>query len=147
MRMLRGALSVGDYRLEWDGKPGDEEAPAAPALLGPSTFFVPTPSAGHRNIHLFDPPHVISPPPLPSLPPFSAPQILQAPCVLQPLFPFSRSTVYAILTSPNEPPPTKVWLRGTTPSGDLLELEIPVQYSGTGAGDKTGSLLKRCWAS
>jgi hypothetical protein len=35
------------------------------------------------------------------------------------------------------PPPTKVWLRGTTPSGDLLELEIPVQHSGSGAGDKT----------
>jgi hypothetical protein len=35
------------------------------------------------------------------------------------------------------PPTTKVWLRGTTPSGDLLELEIPVQHNGSGSGDKT----------
>jgi hypothetical protein len=141
IRMLRGALSVhvGDYRLEWEGKPSDEEAPAAPSVPGPSASFAPTPSAGPRNINLFDPsyvesPHVISPPPLPSLTPFTPPQVLQAPYTLQPLFPFSRSTVYAILTSPNVPPPTKVWLRGTTPSGDLLELEIPVQHSGSGAG-------------
>jgi hypothetical protein len=142
VRMLRGALSVHvrDFRLEWEGKPSDEEAPAGPVVLSPSTYFVP--NAGPRNISLFDPsyvepPHVISPPPLPSLSPFAPPHILQAPHTLQPLFPFSRSTVYAILASPNVPPPTKVWLRGTTPSGDLLELEIPVQHSGSGAGDKT----------
>ena len=57
--------------------------------------------------------------------------------MIPPLFPFSRSTVYAILASPNVPPPTKVWLRGTTPSGDLLELEIPVQHSARGTGDTT----------
>jgi len=134
IRMLRGALSVhvGDYRLEWEGKPSDEEAPAAPSVPGPSASFAPTPSAGPRNINLFDPsyvesPHVISPPPLPSLTPFTPPQVLQAPYTLQPLFPFSRSTVYAILTSPNGAP-TKVWLRGTTSSGDLLELKIPVHF-------------------
>jgi hypothetical protein len=145
IRMLRGALSVhvGDYRLEWEGKPNDEEeAPAAPSGLSASTSFGPTPSEARRIINLFDPsyfeaPHAISPPLLPSLPPFTPPHILQAPYTLQPLFPFSRSTVYAILASPNVPPPTKVWLRGTTLSGDLLELEIPVQHSGSGAGDKT----------
>ena len=144
IRMLRGALSVhvGDYRLEWEGKPTDEEAPAAHSGPSPSTSFVPTPSSEPQNINLFDPsyiepPHVISPPPLPSLPPFTPPQMLQAPYTLQPLVPFSRSTVYAILASPNVPPPTKVWLRGTTPSGDQLELEIPVQHSESGAGDMT----------
>jgi hypothetical protein len=141
MRMLRGALSVhvGDYRLEWEGKPSDEGAPAAPSVPGPSA---PTPTAGPKNINLFDPsyiepPHVISPPALPALPPFTPSQMLQAPYTVQPLFPFSRSTVYAILASPNVPPPTKVWLRGTTHSGDLLELEIPVQHSENGTGVKT----------
>jgi len=143
MRMLRSALSVHvrDYRLEWEGKPSDVDAPAASSVPNPSTFFVPTPSVEPRNINLFDasyiePLHVFSPPAVPSLPPFTPPQILQAPYTLQPLFPFSRSTVYAILASPNVPPPTTVWLRGTTPSGDLLELEIPVQHSGR-AGEKT----------
>jgi hypothetical protein len=43
-RMLGGALSVhvGDYRLEWERKPSDEEAPAAPSVLSPSTSFAPT---------------------------------------------------------------------------------------------------------
>jgi hypothetical protein len=145
IRMLRGALSahVVDYRLEWEGKPNDEEeAPAAPSGLSASTSFGPPPSEARRIINLLDPsyfedPHVISPPPLPSFPPFTPPHILQAPYTLQPLFPFSCSTVYAILASPNVPPPTKVWLRGTAPSGDLLELEILVQHSGSGAGEKT----------
>ena len=51
---------------------------------------------------------------------------MQAPYKIQPLFPFSRSTAYAILSS-DARPPSHVWLRGTTPEGDELELEIAVQ--------------------
>jgi hypothetical protein len=45
---------------------------------------------------------------------------------LPPLFPFSRTIAYVILAG-SVPPPSSVWLRGTTPFGDELELEIPVQ--------------------
>jgi len=159
MRMLRGALSlhVGDYRLEWEGKPGDDEnSPVPPSVPAPSS--VPSPSISvvsapsppvdprrRRRINLWDtsyvePPLTTSPPPPPTPPapllPYEPPQILQAPYKLQPLFPFSRSTAYAILTSSDTPAPTKVWLRGTTPEGDLLELEIPVQIVG-GGGEGT----------
>jgi hypothetical protein len=134
MRMLRGALSlhVGDYRLEWEGKPGDDEDTPVPSSV-PSPPSNPLSTRQIRRINLWDtsyvePPLTTSPPPPPPpLPAYTPPQILQTPYKLQPLFSFSRSTAYAILTSPDTAAPTKVWLRGTTPEGDLLELEIPVQ--------------------
>ena len=52
VRMLEGALSVHvrNYRLEWEGKPSNEEASGrAPSV--PS-------SAGPRNINLFDPSYI-----------------------------------------------------------------------------------------
>ena len=150
MRMLRGALSlhVGDYRLEWEGKPGDDEdTPVPPSAPSASASVVSAPSPPsaryRRRINLWDtsyiePPLTTSPPPPPPpLPAYTPPKILQTPYKLQPLFPFSRSTAYAILTSPDTPVPTTVWLRGTTPEGDLLELEIPVQTVVGGRGDGT----------
>jgi hypothetical protein len=47
--------------------------------------------------------------------------------IQDPLFPCSRSTAYVILSS-QAPAPSSVWLRGTTPTGDELKLEINVQH-------------------
>jgi hypothetical protein len=69
-----------------------------------------------RNLHIsFSP-----------LPEFVVPSILQAPYKIAPLFPFSRPTTYVILSC-RVPAPSSVWRRGTTPSGDELELAIKVQ--------------------
>ncbi|KAF2095458.1 VIT-domain-containing protein [Rhizodiscina lignyota] len=65
------------------------------------------------------------------LPTIATPKLLQAPNVIPPLFPFTRATVYLLLSPETNPQtPTSVMLRGTCPSanGDIpLELEIPVQ--------------------
>ena len=61
------------------------------------------------------------------LPNVTTPKLLQAPCTLPPLFPFSRTTVY-LLMSPESAhkSPKSVVLRGKSPQRPL-ELEIPVQ--------------------
>lgn len=66
------------------------------------------------------------------LPLVPTPKILQAPQSIPPLFSFTRSTIYLLL-SPHAPTatPTSVVLRGTSNHGPL-ELEIPVHDSGTG---------------
>ena len=128
VRMLRGGLSahVNDYRLEWDNRPAEEETQQ------PTKKRV-SQQRPKRKINLFD---VAADTDAPiskaggdrfsHLPEFNIPTVLQAPYKLPPLFPFSRYTVYTLLTG-DVPPPTSVWLRGTTSSGDELELEIPVQ--------------------
>jgi len=119
-RMLRGALSahVVNYRLEWEGK-SSVEAIKKPA--SPITRAI-------RHINLFDSrANTDSPVSFSdSSSDFIIPSVIQAPYKIQPLFPFSRSTAYAILSS-DARPPSHVWLRGTTPEGDELELQIPVQ--------------------
>jgi hypothetical protein len=55
-----------------------------------------------------------------------SPAIIQTPHKLPPLFPFSCLTAYVIFSG-STLPPSSVWLRGSTPSGDNHELEIPVQ--------------------
>ena len=119
-RMLRGALSahVNDYRLEWEGKPSTDAATTArPPRAHPVPLF--DPNADPDAASSFSD----SDPPLPDL---VLPSVLQAPHKLQPLFPFSRSTAYAILSA-DAAPPSHVWLRATTPTGTPLELQIPVQ--------------------
>jgi hypothetical protein len=120
-RMLRGALSahVNNYRLEWEGKPNEE----ANMRRTPASIIDPV-----RRISLFDT-NADADSLLTSFsnnPDFVVPSVLQAPYKLQPLFPFSRSTVYVILSN-DVRAPSHVWLRGTTPSGVELELEIAVQ--------------------
>ena len=125
-RMLRGALSahVLNYRIEWDGKPSEDHTSTS---TSPLTTAV-------RRISLFDTEANADSPVSFSRPAdFIPPSVLQAPYKLQPLFPFSRSTAYAIL-SDGARAPSRVWLRGTTPAGDELELEMAVQgVPGTGA--------------
>ena len=66
------------------------------------------------------------------LPRIIAPKLLQAPHQIPPLFPFSRTSVY-LLMSPEtaEKTPKSVILRGTAPEGPL-ELEMPVEDVGKG---------------
>jgi hypothetical protein len=124
VRMLRGGLSahIKDYRLEWEGKPSDEE------LAQQSTSSEQTAAPKAKKISLFDMNADTEPPiSFSALPDFIVPTVLQAPYKIPPLFPFSRSTAYVILSS-QVPAPSSVWLRGTTPTGDELELEINVQH-------------------
>ena len=61
------------------------------------------------------------------LPEIACPKLLQAPHKIPSLFPFSRTTVY-LLMSPStiQKNPTAIVLRGTSPDGPL-ELEIPIE--------------------
>ena len=124
-RMLRGGLSphVNNYKLQWEGKP-DEEDTVSCAQPTPSTGG---PAGTSRRISLFDSnADLESTTSFSDLTGFVVPSALQAPYHIPPLFPFARTTAYVIL-SDDLPPPSHVFLRGRTPSGDELELEIPVQ--------------------
>ena len=60
------------------------------------------------------------------VPPVSEPKLLQAPFVIPPLYPFSRTSVYLLLSPETaQKQPKSVILRGTSPVGPV-ELEIPV---------------------
>ncbi|KAK4189074.1 von Willebrand factor type A domain-containing protein [Podospora australis] len=60
------------------------------------------------------------------VPAVSEPKILQAPFAIPPLYPFSRTSVYLLLSADTtQKQPKSVVLRGTSPHGPL-ELEIPV---------------------
>ncbi|KAK3991268.1 von Willebrand factor A domain-containing protein 5A [Cladorrhinum sp. PSN332] len=60
------------------------------------------------------------------VPAVSEPKLLQAPFVIPPLYPFSRTTVYLLLSPETiQKKPKSVVLRGTSQHGPL-ELEIPV---------------------
>jgi len=117
-RMLRGVLSahVINYRLEWEGKQSAEVVNLPPPR-SPITGAL-------RRISLFDThANTDSPVSFSDASNFTIPSVMQAPYKIQPL-PFSRSTAYAILSS-DARPPSYVYLRGTTPKGN--ELEIAVQ--------------------
>jgi hypothetical protein len=129
-RMLRGALSphINDYQLDWENKGGREGAKFKHNPISERTGKRDTESPLFpAKINLFDITTGVEPPisfPQPS--DFKAPSVLQAPYKLPAVFPFSRYTVYAILSG-EEDPPSSLWLRGTTPSGEKVELEVHVQ--------------------
>lgn len=61
------------------------------------------------------------------VPTISMPKLLQTPQVIPPLYPFSRTTVYILMSpSASQATPTSVILRGKSPD-DPFELEIPVE--------------------
>jgi hypothetical protein len=132
VRMLRAGLSahINDYRLDWDARPAEKAA----SSKGKSSAVQGAFNKTKKKISLFDSTADADAPISPKggteryahLPEMSVPVVVQAPYKLPPLFPFSRSTVYVILSS-DVPAPLSVWLRGTSPSGDELELEIPVE--------------------
>ncbi|KAK4695657.1 hypothetical protein P7C71_g2127, partial [Lecanoromycetidae sp. Uapishka_2] len=80
--------------------------------------------------------------PFKDVPEISTPKLLQAPHTIPPLFPFSRTTVYLLMTPEcAQANPKSVILRGTSPQGPL-ELEIPVQIL-PGLGKKIHQLAAK----
>jgi len=131
MRMLKAALTphVNDWDIHWTGKP--EKQCATLTTFAPSTV---------APISLFDP--NCNPDSAPVAPPSNAPiltlpKIIQVPAIIPALFPYSRSTVYFLISNGDRP--EKVFLKGSahdTNSNTIcpLQLEIPVQaITSTGA--------------
>lgn len=120
MRMLKAALTphVNDWSVTWDGKPPTEKMELDPTVKAPISLFDPSSN-----------PDSPPPPPPPTLP--HRPTVLQTPAIIPPLFPYNRTTLYYLITSPATPPST-VSLRGTahdtaTNTTHPLAITIPVQ--------------------
>ena len=149
VRMLRGALSphVWDYTLEVRyGNDDDDFELVEKVTKGLKVLLLDKPDqapskpesktrAQKAQISLFNP--ASNPDETmsdaddtsgsPYLPEIAYPKLLQAPHKIPSLFPFSRTTVY-LLMSPStiQKNPTAIVLRGTAPEGPL-ELEIPIE--------------------
>ncbi|KAL1840819.1 hypothetical protein VTJ49DRAFT_7718 [Mycothermus thermophilus] len=155
VRMLKASLTphVNDYTLEikYGAEPaadsGDDDfeliekvmdALAIDVKNAPPPEYTPTPEPEKKPISLFD---ESADPDTPMtdasrdttargkyshVPPVPEPKLLQAPFKIPPLFPFSRTTVYLLLSPGSvQKQPKSVILRGTSPYGPV-ELEIPV---------------------
>ncbi|KAK8127240.1 von willebrand domain containing protein [Apiospora sp. TS-2023a] len=144
VRMLKGALSphIKDYTLEVKYDADDHEdfevidTPSASLVINdPKADEEP---ASQKPISLFDPSNnegdhaaTVDEDKYSGLPSINAPKLLQAPNSIPPLFPFTRSTVY-LMISPDAGThrhPKSVILRGTSRQGPL-ELEIPITHLG-----------------
>jgi hypothetical protein len=149
VRMLRGALSphVWDYTLEVKYSNGDDDfevveevTEGLKVLLSDKPDQAPSKPepktrAQKAKISLFNPdcnpdeamPDADDTTESPHLPEITHPKLLQAPHKIHSLFPFSRTTVY-LLMSPStiQKNPTSIVLRGTSPEGPL-ELEVPIE--------------------
>ncbi|OQU96365.1 von Willebrand factor type A domain-containing protein [Cladophialophora immunda] len=138
VRMLKGALTphVTDYTLEVKYTDDSEEEDFEMVDRENKEEAV-VPVVSKKPISLFDPTATEEPTNPPAnrydnLPAISVPKVIPAPYKIPALFPFSRTTVYLLL-SPEAPRKTlkSVVLRGTSSHGPL-ELEIPVQDVGVG---------------
>ena len=151
VRMLKGALSphIFDFTMEvqYQNLP-NEAGDMGWELVEKITdcLKITTTEKGHlptdqKPISLFDqtlkddeedPGPAQDQDPFAHLPLVQAPKLLQAPNDIPPLFPFTRTTAY-ILMSPGttQKDPTCVTLRGTSPQGPL-ELEIEIHKLPTG---------------
>ncbi|CUS07894.1 unnamed protein product [Tuber aestivum] len=123
MRMLKAALTphVNDWGVDWAGKPEAQRATLAtpaPGTVAPISLFDPncdpdsTPSA-----------------PSSGTPTLTLPKVVQAPTMVPALFPYSRATVYFLISNGHRP--EKVFLKGSahdTNSNTIcpLQIEIPV---------------------
>ncbi|KAK2055293.1 vault protein inter-alpha-trypsin [Colletotrichum caudatum] len=152
VRMLKGALTphVNDYTLEL--KYADAESETEPEddfeIIEPATAASPeplhrdTPELPKKPISLFDSgadedadaevkqQHVdgTGAERYSHIPAIKPPKVLWAPFQIPPLYPFSRTTVYLILSPDRElkdKMPESLILRGTSPQGPL-ELQVPI---------------------
>ncbi|CAZ86275.1 unnamed protein product [Tuber melanosporum] len=134
MRMLKAALTphVNDWDIDWAGKPEKQRA----------TLATPAPSTA-APISLFDPscdPDSAPSAPSSSSPNLTLPNVIQAPTAVPALFPYSRATIYFLISNGDRP--EKVFLKGSahdTSSNAIcpLQIEIPVQAV-TSAGASLG---------
>ncbi|KAK2042004.1 vault protein inter-alpha-trypsin [Colletotrichum somersetense] len=152
VRMLKGALTphVNDYALEL--KYADDESETEPEddfeIIEPATTASPkplhqdAPKLPEKPISLFDSSadddadtevkqlHVdgTDAERYSHVPVIKPPKVLRAPFQIPPLYPFSRTTVYLILSPDRElkdKVPKSLILRGTSPQGPL-ELQVPI---------------------
>ncbi|ATY62017.1 von Willebrand domain containing [Cordyceps militaris] len=138
VRMLKGALTphVNDYSLEIKYEKGDDDefelvekvsacavvdSGEQPAAAKKPAAPIPLHDAFVKDQDLEMPD--VQALPLPTLP---TPAYLQAPYTIPPLFPFSRTTVFVLLSAAHaHRTAASVILRGTAPQGPLV-LEIPI---------------------
>ncbi|RPA97717.1 VIT-domain-containing protein [Choiromyces venosus 120613-1] len=131
MRMLKAALTphVNDWDVVWAGKPEKQGATlitSAPTTIAPISLF--DPNCDPDNIHVI---------PTSSTPTLTLPKVIQAPTIIPALFPYSRTTVYFLISNGDRP--ERVFLKGSahdTSSNTIcpLQIEIPVQMiTSTGA--------------
>ncbi|KAK0716073.1 von Willebrand factor type A domain-containing protein [Lasiosphaeris hirsuta] len=156
VRMLKASLTphVSDYTLEVkygnqtvpstddggdDGNDDDDDFEIVEKVLDALALDVPEPkSETKKPISLFDtsadPDAEVTDASLDKsaggkyshVPPVAEPRLLQAPFDIPPLYPFSRISVYLLLSPETaQRTPKSVVLRGTSPQGPLV-LEIPV---------------------
>lgn len=151
IRMLKGALSphITDYTLEisYDDQDAEEDdfelvekvTDSLKVLLSDAkTQTNPEPKEEKKPILFFgDTPGKTGPEKPPSadnattdpfghLPTISVPNILQTPQAIPPLYPFSRTSVYLLLSGGSHKIPKSVTLRAKSEHGPL-ELDIPVE--------------------
>ncbi|OAA55113.1 von Willebrand domain containing protein [Cordyceps fumosorosea ARSEF 2679] len=138
VRMLKGALTphVNDYSLEIKYEKGEDddddefelvekvnECTIVDSVEEPAKKPISLHDTSVKNEDLEMPDAKEKELPLPTLP---TPTYLQAPYTIPPLFPFTRTTVYVLLSEARaNHTPKSVVLRGTAPQGPLT-LEIPI---------------------
>jgi len=131
MRMLKAALTphVNDWDIRWAGKPEGQRATLttpAPSTLAPISLFDPNCNPDSAPV---------APPS--NVPTLTLPKVIQAPAIVPALFPYSRATVYFMISNGDRP--EKVFLTGSAHDTNLnttcpLQIEIPVQaITSTGA--------------
>jgi Vault protein inter-alpha-trypsin domain/von Willebrand factor type A domain len=145
VRMLKGALSphIKDYSMEVKYEQADEGyemvESATESLKGLDISVEPPESkTKEKVISLFDSSAKVDDNvdsgagKYDHLPPLVTPKLLQAPHKIPPLYPFSRTTVYLLLSADScQYTPKAIVLRATSEHGPL-ELEIPIQDVGIG---------------
>ena len=131
MRMLKAAMTphVNDWGIDWAGKPEKRFATLtapAPRTVAPISLLDP-------NCDLDDTPFALPS----SAPTLTLPKVIQAPTIVPPLFSYSRTTVYFLISNGDRP--EKVFIKGSThvASSNTIcphQIEIPVQaITSTGA--------------
>lgn len=131
MRMLKAALTphVNDWSVDWDGKTARlaafSDGQAAEPGTRPAAVVRPTASLFDESSNPDDPPAATAE----TFPAVKHPPILQAPSAIPPLFAYTRTTVYYLLSTSS--PPATVTLCGSahdinTNTLQPLSLSIPV---------------------
>lgn len=130
--------------LQVDVSPADQpikdEAPQPPATTEPISLFDPAADVDAKIQNMLASATTDR---AANIPVVSAPRILQTPFEIPPLFPFSRTNIYLLLSpETTENVPETVILRGTSKHGPL-ELRIPVTTPTTPTGETIHQLAAR----
>lgn len=133
VRMLSAGLqtSLNDLRLDWAGKSSSTETVYTLCKSGPEDDFEVVETHAKTSITFFDESAddaevmQCNPPPEPATSKLVSPTIQQFPEIIPPLYNLSRHVTYLQFPA-SYPIPRDITLRGTTPDGSELSLNIPV---------------------